>query len=299
LLDDVDAVAIPSVLLRPLPLRVREYPERSARDRVTLVRGILVACAAEYAPILAALRAMNSAPLLIDAMNGYARAADKAVSVLGLTHRRELLATDDGPLPLRHDLGDVLALAQLQPATLESWAVATAVLYVALERAPGGLELHQTLTAIPALVPMLNWLDPALRRWAHLRLYEVLFGPFDMGQGPVARVPEEFETMAVLQAAVALPRPLFERSPRKDRAHTLAYQAKAWWAVKIVGQTYRDVARRWHEKLQPDAHVKAHALESPEGPGRRAARGHADDCACRRIVRDGVKEVDALLRSAV
>jgi hypothetical protein len=297
--DDVDAVAIPSVLLQPLPFRVREYPERSASDRATLVRSIVVGCAAEYAPILAALRAMNRAPLLLDAMNEYTRAADHAARVLGLPHRRDLRAADDGPLPLRHDRGDIIALAQLEPGTLERWAVATAILSVVLERAPGAVELRQALTAIPALVPLRDWLGPALHRWAHLRLYEVLFGPFDVGQGPVARVPEELEALAVLQDAVPLPRPLFERRPRNDRAHTLAYQAKAWWAIKIVGQPYRDVARRWHEALQPDPHVQAHALESPEGRGRRAGRGHADDCACRRIVRDGVKEVDALLRAAV
>jgi hypothetical protein len=176
--------------------------------------------------------------------------------------------------------------------------VATAILYVALERAPGALELHQALTAIPALVPMLDWLAPALRRWAHLRLYEVLFGPFEMGQGPVARVPEAIETLAVLQDAAAVRRPLFERSPCKDRALTLAYQTKAWFAVKVGGLSVRDVGRRWHATLQPP-HVQAHALELPGGPGRRAGRGHADDCACRRLVRDGVKEVDALLRSAV
>jgi hypothetical protein len=99
-----------------------------------LVREVLVALAAHHPPILTELRRVTIAPLLVDAMDGYKGTADKAARALGLGHRRDLLTREDGPLAVRHDVGDVLALAQLEPEGLGEWAVATTVERVPPER---------------------------------------------------------------------------------------------------------------------------------------------------------------------
>jgi hypothetical protein len=285
-------VAIPHVLVRPLPLRVREHPERSGRTRVTLARETLVALATSetaptpgQAPILAALLHIGDAPLLLDAMNSYMRATDKAAGTLGLAHRRDLLAREDGPLPVWHDLGDVVALAHLEPATLESWGTATERLHIALERPAAAATLRATLESIPPLSSTIGWLVPALLRWVHVRIYDALLAPFEAETGGslVDRVPLEWEEAAVMQTP-GTPRVPLDRAPMGDRAHTLTYQVKAWWAVKIEHQTIRDVARRWHTHLQPRSHADERDIE---------------ECGCRVIVKRGVRQVSALFASRV
>jgi hypothetical protein len=166
-------IAIPQGLLRPLPLTIREHPERHARARVTLVREVLVALAANHPPITAPLKRVTSAPLLASALNSYTHAADEAAHALGLGHRRELFTPDDGPLSIRHDVGDILALAQLDPARLNDWAVATGLLHIALDHTDVS-PVRQAITTIGPLAPSASWLVPALVRWAHLRIYEVV-----------------------------------------------------------------------------------------------------------------------------
>jgi hypothetical protein len=275
-------VAIPHVLVRPLPLRVREHPERSPHARVTLVREVLVALAAQHPPILSALRHVTQAPFLAVALDGYARTAAKAAEGLGLAHRRDLLNQDDGLLSVRHDVGDLLALAQLEPARLEEWAIATGILHVVLDRAMSatGTIARATLEQIAPLVPTIDWLVPALVRWTHLRIYEVLFGPFDVAGALIERVPPEWEEAAVGRAA-GPSRSLFARAP-KDSGHALAYLTTAWWAVRVVQESVNDVARRWHTSQQSRAHAEAKSVE---------------ECSCRRTVRRGITEVSALLLS--
>src|SRR5947199_54493 len=98
-----ESVLIPRVFLRPLPLRVSEHPERSARAKVTLVREMLVGLSVNHPPIMTAIQTVTEAPWLGVTIDGYRRAADKAATVVGLANHRELLTREDGPLSVRFD----------------------------------------------------------------------------------------------------------------------------------------------------------------------------------------------------
>jgi hypothetical protein len=175
---DVECIQVPSGLLRPLPLHVREHPERSKHVRVTLVRETLVALAPKRSKgILAEIRGVTTAAPLVDAIGGYTRAGDKAARALGLTHRRDLLVRDDGPLPLKHDVNHLIDLAKIEPALLTEWATATGFLHVALERSSYTASLRAAVAQVAPLAPYAAWLVPSLVRYAHVRIYEVLFGP--------------------------------------------------------------------------------------------------------------------------
>jgi hypothetical protein len=287
---DVERIEVPSGLLRPLALHVREHPERSRRVRVTLVREAIVSLAPERCPpILAEIRRVTSAPLLVDAISSYTRAADKAARALGLAHRRELLARDDGPLPLKYDVEDIVALAKLEPALLTEWATAAAVLHVALERSANAASLRAVVAGLTPLAPFATWLVPSLLRWAHLRIYELLFGPFEGRHGALFtmqdRVPPEWEAAAVTQTP-GPPRSLFDKAiPTEGDAAVLAYKVKAWWGVRVEHDTVRDVAARWHATMTGKRHVEQSALDSAT----------LQTCGCLQTVKKGITEVSRLL----
>src|SRR5437879_7494997 len=163
--DDVERISFPSGLLRPLPLHVREHPERSKRVRVTLVRETIVALATHRdlcPPIIAEIHRVTTAAPLVDAIGGYNRTADKAAQALGLAHRRELLVQDGRPLPLKHDLNRIVDLAENEPALLTEWATAAAILYAALERAAYAARLQSVVAQLAPPAPMATWFLPSL-----------------------------------------------------------------------------------------------------------------------------------------
>ena len=273
---DSEYVAIPHVLLRPMPWRVREHPERHARARVWLVREIAVELAAQH--LAETLVHCQRAPLIVDALDGYRRATDKVVTALGLSHRRELLAQDDGPLSIRHDAGDILALAQLQPALLPMFAMATATLHIALEW-PGYVGcLRDALASVLALAPGERWLLPGLRRWLQMRWYESLFIEDEPDEDAWHRRLRHAEIEAAALSREPGPfRRLNDHAPR-DGGHVLEYSVKAWWALRVQGESQLEVARRWH------------AMQ-----GRHATEKSVEECSCRRAVRTGVREIDTFV----
>jgi hypothetical protein len=278
-----DEVTIRRSLIVPAPWRVREHPERHRTARGTLIRETLVELAVHHAPILETLRKIQRLDRLQAALTAYARAADAAAAGLGLEHRRDLRAHDGLPMPTRLDLGDVVALAQLKPDTLEDLAVAAAVIHVTLDLPLYATAVRASLERIPALRPTVAWLVPSLLRWLHVRCYEALYGPFSTADGERARVPLDWEELAVMRAPGPRRR-LTDRPPQEP--YTLAYQVKAWWAVRVNGETARETARRWHARVMDKPHRDKHGRDADVA-----------DCGCFKVVRDGVKEVSRLLTS--
>jgi hypothetical protein len=286
---DVECIQVPSGLLRPLPLYVREHPERSKQVRVTLVREQIVSLATYRdlcPPIMAEIRRITTAEPLVDAIGGYTRTADKAAQALGFTHRRDLLVRDEGPLPLKYDVNHVIDLAKHEPALLTEWARAAAILHSTLERSAHAASLRAVVAHVGPLAPMAAWLVPSLIRWGHVRIYGVLFGPFEdreHGLFTVSnRVPLEWEEAAVAQTP-GHSRSLFDKAIPTDDAWTLAYKAKAWWGVRVERQTVGEVARRWHAHLTDKQHRE------------KWLAAVVKDCGCLSIVKKGIKEVDRLL----
>lgn len=279
-----DDVVIRQALIRPLPWRVRLYPQRARTARGTWVRESLVILAVHHPPILDTLRRVARVDRLQAALHGYERAADASVEVLGLTHRRDLLAADGLPMPTEFDRGDIVALAQLSPETLETLAVATAVLHTTLDLPLYATAVRASLDRIPALHPAMPWLVPSLLRWLHVRWYEVLYGPFATPEGESAQVPLEWEDVAVARAPGPRRR-LADRAPSKDGQFTLQQQTRAWWGVRVEGASQREVARRWHRTITDKPHRDKH--------------GDADvaDCGCLKVVRAGVQDVTRLVAS--
>lgn len=274
-----------------MPLSIREHPERGRRVRVTLVREALVALAVGFCPeIRAEIARVTSAPLLVDALNSYRRAAEKAASALGLAHHRELLSKNDGPLAIRYDMEDIVALAKLEPAMLTGWATAAAVLHVALERSAYAGGLRAVVGQLPPLASMAPWLVPSLVRWAHVRVYEILFGPFEQRGERVVMisdgVPPEWEEAAVMRTP-GRPRSLFDKAIPSEDESTLAYKVKAWWGVRIERESLGVIARRWHAKMPDAQHRKKAAADNLV----------VKDCGCLAVVKKGIKEVDRLLTS--
>jgi hypothetical protein len=277
-------------LQRPLPFALYLHPERTDRLRATLVRERLVVLSTHHAPVLAGLRRIVTAPLLVDARSTYQRALDKAVAVLGLERRAQLLLHDGGPLPVQHDMGEVLAVARLAPGVIVEWAAAVETLEAALLRPVWATSLRVTIERIPALAPEAAWLVPALVRWQHLRLYEVLFGPFlDPARTLGETVPVSLDAAAATQAPGPARRP-GDRGPKHGAQHqadvTLIRKTDAWFHHHVGGERVLTLAAWWHRVVREPAHAA--------GP----ADDHFDDCGCRRIVRTGLIEVTRLLRAA-
>ena len=134
---------------------------------------------------------------------------------------------------------------------------------------------------------MATWFVPSLIRYAHVRIYEVMFGPFEGRSGKLVtisdRVPPEWEEAAVAQTP-GRPRSLFDRAIPHDDDWTLAYRVKAWWGVRVDDEHIREVARRWHAHLTDKQHRDKFGLA-----------GDVDDCGCRSTVKRGIKEVSKLL----
>jgi hypothetical protein len=252
-----------------------------------LAREVVVGLAPARSPeILAEIRHVTSAPLLVDAINGYVRAAAKAAQALGLEHHRDLLVKTDGQLPLKYDVENIIALSRLDSAILTEWAAATAILHVAIERSGHAAGLRMVVSQLSRLAPMASWLVPALVRWAHVRVYELLLGPFEQRVGRIFeitnRVPPEWEDAAVARTP-GRPRSLFDKAIPVDDDFTLAYKVKAWWGVRIERETIGEIARRWHKHLKDrQHHKKTEALI-------------VRDCGCLSLVKQGIKEVDRLL----
>jgi hypothetical protein len=236
-----------------------------------------------YAPILETLRRIQQVERLQAALSAYTQATDAAAHALGLEHRRDLLAADGLPMPTRLDLGDVVALGQLEPSALEMLSVAAAVMHVTLDLPLYAASVKACIERVPALRPAAAWLVPSLLRWLHVRWYEILFGPFPGTEGASARVPPEGEDAAV-RGAAGPRRRLADWTPSADDAWTLGFKVKAWWAIRIVGQTQGDVTRRWHATITTAEHRRKYA-DDPD----------AKECGCKRAVSRGVKEVSALL----
>lgn len=214
-------VVVRRALVVPLPWRIREHPERHRTARGTLIRETLVALAVHHAPILDTLQRIERVERLQEALDAFARAAGLAAQELGFAHRRELLADDGVPLPTRLDLGDVVALGQLQPGALEALAVSTAALHLVLDLPLYAASVRASLERIPALRATTSWLVPSLLRWLHVRLYEWLFGPFPTAEGDSPGVPLDWEEAAVARA----------RGPRR-RLHDHAPTSRTRWPTR-------------------------------------------------------------------
>jgi hypothetical protein len=305
MMPDRAEVVIRRSLIVPLPWRVREHPERHRTARGTLVHEALVDAAVHHLPILDTLRRIQRLERLQAALQAYAQAADLSVEVLGLEHRRDLLAADGLPMPTQLDLADVVALAQLAPDRLDALAVASAVLHVTLDLPLYATSVRASLDRIPALRPTMPWLVPSLLRWLHVRYYEALYGPFPSAEGKrevpahqptgVVRrreqepdpwqVPPEWEEVAVVRAPGPRRR-LADRAPSRDGQFTLLQQTRAWWAVQVEETAQREVARRWHRTQTDKAHRAKHGDDTDVA-----------DCGCFKIVRTGVREVSRLIAS--
>jgi hypothetical protein len=278
-------VVVRRVLLLPLPWRtIREHPERHATARGTLVREALVPFVAAHPPALASLQRLHRVERLHHALGLFMQASDAAARALGLDHRRALLAQDGRPLPVSFDLDLVVALGRLAPLETEALALATTALHTALDLPLYATTIRAAIGRLPALRPAEPWLAPALLRWWHVRLYELLFGPFEPPdpQDDPRRVPPEWEERVVVEA----PGPRRRGADwRPSDPYLLAYLVKAWWGVHVEGESEREIARRWHARIPEAAHRRDYGANDAE----------ARDCGCRKVVMRGLKEVAALL----